>query len=216
MRSLVRLSKPTILEKKEDQWTASFIASGKDRPNNTQYGHQEIRSQLHRISFNKCFYSEVKFTAENEGQIDHYIEVSEDKELAFKWDNLFLSHKDSNQGKPNNLTIAVIDTLNPFLHSDEEIENNLAFIDECIISKNNSVLGLNTIQKYRLDSFLYDKLRSNKLTQFYKVLNVIRENQLRENRLNLSFDEISLLNSFAQPDQSFSLMFRLLLKKHNL
>lgn len=216
MRSLSRLPKPTILVQKEIQWTERFIASGKERPDNTKYGHTEIRSQLHRISFNKCFFSEVKFAVETEGQVDHYIEVSEDKNIAFQWDNLYLSHKDCNQGKPNNKTIPVVETLNPFNNSDREIEENLIFEDECITAKNSSVLGLKTIQKYRLDSPLFDRLRSKHLIQFYKVLNVINQNQIKENRQTINEDEIEALRRFAQPDQSFSLLFRLLLKKHNL
>jgi hypothetical protein len=216
MRSLSRLPKPNILVSKEVQWTESFIASGKERPDNSKYGHTEIRSQLHRISFNKCFYSEVKFAVETEGQIDHYIEVSDDKTIAFQWDNLYLSHKDCNQGKPNNKTIPVIETLNPFSNSDEDIEENLIFEDECITAKSSSVLGLNTIKKYKLDSPLFDRLRSKHLIQFYKVLHTISQNQIKENRQTINEVEIEALHRFAQPDHSFSLMFRFLLKKHNL
>ena len=88
MRHLVRLTKPNILVQNEATWTTNFINSGKDRPSNSQYGHLEIRTQLHTISFKKCFYSEVKFATEKEGQVDHYIEVSEDKNFTFDWLNL--------------------------------------------------------------------------------------------------------------------------------
>ncbi|MNK77883.1 hypothetical protein D3C87_974980 [compost metagenome] len=216
MRYLQRLPKPDVLIKKGDQWTKSFIASGKDRPDNPKYGHIEIRTQLHNISFKKCFYSEVKFAVETEGQVDHYIEVSEDKNLSFDWENLFLSHKDSNQGKPNNLTIAVTNTLNPFIHSDDEIEEHLTFEDECITARNNSSKGLQTIQKYKLDKDVYNALRSKQLIQFYKVLTVINQNQIIENRKILNDEELEVLKRFAQPDHSFSLMFRILLKKLNL
>jgi hypothetical protein len=215
MRNLSRIEKPAILVKNHDKWTASFIASEKERPDNTKYGHAEIRSQLNRISFNKCFYSEVKFVAESEGQIDHYVEVSENKNLAFDWDNLFLSHKDSNQGKPNNLTIPVINTLNPFSHTDEEIEQHLTFEDECITAKSNSVIGLNTIQKYKLDKDIYNTLRSKHLRKFEQILIQILKNQNTEKRDFLTQMELEALHRFAQPDHSFSLMFRTLLKRHN-
>ena len=81
MRYLVRLPKPNILEQREISWTQSFIISGKDRPDNSKYSHLEIRTQLHNISYKKCFYSEVKFATETEGQVDHYVEVSENKNL---------------------------------------------------------------------------------------------------------------------------------------
>jgi hypothetical protein len=211
---LVRLQKPTILVEKEKNWTESFITSGKVRPDNTKYGHLEIRTQLHNISFNKCFYSEVKFATETEGQVDHYVEVTEDKSKAFEWNNLYLSHKDSNQGKPNNSLIPNNSTLDPFIHTDAEIENHLTFEDECIRGK--SQIGLNTIQKYKLDKDIYNILRGKELRDFYKLLITIQEKIINEGRNELNENEISILRLFAQPDHSFSLMFRIILKKHNL
>ena len=55
MRHLVRLPKPAVLLQREVNWTNAFINSGNIRPNNVQYGHLEIRTQLHNISFKKCF-----------------------------------------------------------------------------------------------------------------------------------------------------------------
>jgi hypothetical protein len=101
MRHLERLGKPKILLNKEKEWTENFINSDKTKPDNSKYAHKEIVKQLHRISYNKCFYSEVKFVLENEGQVDHYYEV-DNKSKAYEWENLFLSHKDCNQGKPSN------------------------------------------------------------------------------------------------------------------
>ncbi len=213
MRHLVRLAKPDILIQKEVIWTNSFIASGKDRPSNTQYGHIEIRTKLHNISFKKCFYSEVKFASETEGQVDHYLEVSEDKNLAFNWDNLFLSHKDSNQGKPSNTILPNNTTLNPFIHTDNEIENHISFEDECIRGK--SQIGLNTIQKYKLDKDIYNILRSKELRKFDHYLIEILKKMNLENR-KISEQELHILRLFSQPDHSFSLMFRITLKKHNL
>lgn len=216
MRSLTRLGKPDILINQEIAWRNAFIASGKTRPSNTQYGHIDIRNRLHSISFKKCFYSEVKFAADTEGQVDHYIEVSEDRNLAFDWNNLFLSHKDSNQGKPSNIVIPNDTTLNPFVHTDNEIENNLSFEDECIIAKGGSVMGLRTIQKYKLDKDIYNILRSKELIKFMKTFMQIKDVLIQETRVNLNPDEIEILRQFAQPDHAFSLMFRILLKKHGL
>jgi hypothetical protein len=213
MRHLVRLAKPDILVQKEANWTNSFIASGNKSPENKQYGHKEIREQLHRISFKKCFYSELKFATETEGQVDHYVEVSEDKNLAFNWVNLFLSHKDSNQGKPSNKVIPNHTTLNPFIHNDEEIEKHLTFEDECITGKTER--GIKTIQKYRLDKDIYNILRSKELRKFEQCLIEIFKKMNTENR-KINEQELYILKSFASPDHSFSLMFRIALKKHNL
>jgi hypothetical protein len=97
-----------------------------------------------------------------------------------------------------------------------EIEEHLTFEDECITAKNGSKLGFDTIKKYRLNSELLDSLRGKQLIMFYKVLDIVRQNQVKEQRDFFSINEQEVLYRFAQSDYSFSLMFRLLLKKHNL
>jgi hypothetical protein len=214
MRHLERLPKPNILTRKEKEWTDKFIESGKTRPDNSKYGHKDIITDLNAISFNKCFYSEQKLKGIPR-EIDHHIEVSERNDLAYDWDNLYLSSTECNNKLPNK-TIPVNDVLNPFTNSDEEIEVHLTFEDECITAKNGSALGLITIKKYRLDSQNLDFLRSKKLREFEQVYIQILKNQNIENRVILTNEEKEILHRFAQPDHSFSLMFRLLLKKHNL
>ncbi len=215
MRNLSRLEKPNILHRKDKIWVQEFENSEKTRPDNSKYGHIEIRNELHRISFKKCFYSEVKFASETEGQVDHYVEVSEDKNLAYDWENLYLAHKDCNQGKPSNKVLPNSETLNPFIDKDSEIENHLTFEDEFIIAKNNSDKGLNTIKKYRLDKDIFNILRSKELRKFEKLLIQILQNMNLSNR-KMNELEINALNVFSQPDFPFSLMFRIHLKKYNL
>jgi hypothetical protein len=106
--------------------------------------------------------------------------------------------------------------LNPFSNSDEEIEEHLTFEDECITAKNGSKLGFDTIKKYRLDSPSLDSIRSRALHQFKDVLEIIRKNQIQDKGRDMNENELEALYRFAQPDFSFSLMFRLLLKNHNL
>lgn len=214
MRHLDRLAKPDKLIQKQKEWTDIFIESGKQRPDNNKYGHKDILADLNTISFHKCFYSEQKLKGIPK-EIDHHIEVAERKDLAYDWDNLYLSSTICNNKLPNK-TISVDDVLNPFANSDIEIEEHLTFEDECITAKNASKLGFDTIKKYRLNSELLDSLRGKQLIMFYKVLDIIRQNQVKELRNVFSKDEQEALYRFAQPDYSFSLMFRLLLKNHNL
>jgi hypothetical protein len=214
MRHLERLPKPDKLIQKEKEWTESFIESGKLRSDNKKYGHKEILADLNAISYWKCFYSEQKLKGIPK-EIDHHIEVSERKDLAYDWDNLYLSSTICNNKLPNK-TISVNDVLNPFTNSDEEIEAHLTFEDGCITAKDGSKLGFDTIKKYRLNSELLDSLRGKQLIMFYKVLDIIRQNQVKEQRGAFLEDEKAVLYRFVQPDYSFSLMFRLLLKKHNL
>ncbi len=204
MVHLERLPKPDILVKNEQKWTEKFIQSGKDRPSNSQYGHKEVKDALALISANKCFYSEVLFSSISDAQIDHCIEVAEDKSKAFDWDNLYLAHKDCNVGKSPNSTIPVSECLNPFIDSDEEIEKHLYFEDEMIQHKTEK--GKKTIQKYCLNKDSFSFQRSKILGKFREAIILCLKGKLsKENVLQ-----------FANSDRPFSLMIRLYLKDKEL
>lgn len=209
MRHLQRLGKPQKLTDNEVKWTSTFVASGKNRPSSTKYGHIEIKEHLANISFQKCFYSEVKFAQPSEAQVDHYIEVAEDKEKAFEWENLYLSTKDSNVGKPSNLILPNANCLCPFIHDDNEIERHLDFEDEIIYGLTEK--GRNTIQKYKLDKPIYDTLRSRELKKFNTI---VRE--IAFNGKVLDDDLKNVLRNFSNPDKPFSLMFKKLLNRLNI
>lgn len=213
MIAIKRLDKPDILERKEAEWLANFIASDKERPDSKKYAHKDIKNRLMQMSHNKCFYSEYKFS-ENEGEVDHYIEVNPNKDGAFDWKNLYLSLKQVNNGKIPNSTILVSSTLDPCSDSDDEIESHLFFENAEISSF--SPKGLQTIKKYQLNHSLLVKIRLEKLLEFYITLQKLNSNQISENGRNLTEAEITILRRFASPDYPFSLMFRLLLKKLNL
>lgn len=205
-----RLEKPDILVRKEAKWLANFRASGKERPDSKKYAHIDIKDRLMKMSNNKCFYSEYKFSY-NEGEVDHYIEVNPNKDGAFDWDNLYLSIKECNKGKISNANIPVNTTLDPCADSDAEIESHL-FFENGEISYN-SKKGLDTITKYRLNHPLLNQLRAKKLIEFYKTFMELKDNQITENGRDLTQAEIAILRRFSSSDYPFSLMFRLLLRK---
>jgi len=211
-----RLPKPDILTRKEKEWTEKLLASDKKRPDNSKYGHKEIRTQLNSMSYHKCFYCERKLKGVP-SEIDHYIEVSDTKGrgLAYNWDNLYLSCGNCNSKVPNT-EIPVNDVLSPCLNTDNEIQKHLTFEDEIITAKNNSKIGLRTIQKFRLDSELLDHLRLKQLKLFMKVLLQIKDNQIKSGHNKLISVEKENLIRFSQVDHPFSLMFRLLLIKYGI
>ncbi|MHC5352827.1 HNH endonuclease family protein [Myroides sp. LJL115] len=208
MRSLNRLDKPQRLVLNEVRWTSVFISSGKPRPSSKQYGHLEIKEQLAKISFYKCFYSEVKFSQLSEAQIDHYVEVAEDPNSAFKWENLYLSHISCNNGKTSNIVLPNASCLDPFTHSDGEIENHLDFEDEMI--QGLTQRGLNTIQKYNLDKPIFNTLRANELRKIHNLILAAYKNKLPEDDLKV------ILKRFASIDKPFSLMIKKKLIKSDL
>jgi len=75
------------------------------------------------------------------------------------------------------------------------------------------VLGLNTIQKYRLDSDLLDKRRITQLKYFYQFVDKIRIKQIEDNGRALNDEEIEAINHFTQIDQPYSLMFKVIINQ---
>jgi uncharacterized Zn-finger protein len=211
MRGLIRLPKPQILIDKEAKWKNDFIASGKDRPDSSKYGHHKIRIQLATMSFYKCFYCESKLKLEPK-EVDHHIEVSIQKDLAFHWENLYLSCDNCNNKIPHN-AISIDAALDPCRNNDAKIQEHLTFVDEMITTVDSSQLGFKTIQKYRLDSELLDKRRMTQLKSFHKVLIQILRKQNAEGRKDLNENDLKALNFFKQADQPYSLMFKVILDK---
>ena len=210
MRHISRLEKPRILAEKAEQWTSIFASGTKNRPDNSKYAHAEVKGVLYSMSFHKCYYCERKLKNIPK-EIDHFIEVSERKDLAYEWENLYLACDNCN-GKIPNTSIAVTDVLDPCRHTDDEIGEHLVFDDELITAKNGSALGLKTIQKYGLDSEQLDHLRVRQLKVFQKLYITILQNMHSEGR-GMNDDEKAQLLQFQQADMSFSLMFRQLIRK---
>ncbi len=214
MRGITRLPEPQILIDRKANWLNDFIASGKTSPDSSKYAHNQIKTQLNSMSFNKCFYCETKLKGKPK-EIDHHVEVCVDKSLAYEWNNLYLSCDSCNNKIPHS-TIAINDALDPCINTDADIQTHLTFNDELIEPKNNSKLGLTTIQKYRLDSEVLDTRRLKSLKTFFKLLIEIQNNQVKEARTNLTTDETNAIHRFKNIDSSYSLMFSILIDKYGL
>lgn len=212
MRAISRLSEPQILVDKKVLWLQKFVTSGNKRPQSSQYAHNSIRTQLESMSSNKCFYCETKLKGARK-EVDHQVEVSINKNLAFEWDNLYLSCDNCNNKLPHS-DIAIQDALDPCRNSDDMIREHLTFNSELIQPNNNSILGLSTIKKYRLDRELLDHRRLKQLCNFQKILIEIRNIQQEEGRAYLTNDEINVIHSFKRIDNSFSLMFEIIIDEY--
>jgi hypothetical protein len=165
------------------------------------------------MSLTKCFYCERKLKGILK-EIDHFVEVSEDKNLAYSWANLYLACSSCNK-KLNNLTIPVNSVLDPCQHSDTFIQQNLTFEEDIIRVNDNSLIGQRTISKYRLDSEVLDHARCKMLKDFYKDLSTIKGKMAEEHR-NMTNEELESLKRYSYSDSAFSLMFKILLKKIGL
>jgi uncharacterized protein (TIGR02646 family) len=160
------------------------------------------------MSHNKCYYCEslLKGTIK---EIDHFIEVSERKALAFEWTNLFLSCENCNN-KMSNLSISVDDALNPCIDTDDEIEKHISFEDEQITFLTDK--GDNTIKKFRLSTERLDYLRMRPLQIFTQELIQILQMMNQDGRKKMNETEKKSLKRFAKADNNYSLMFAKYLK----
>jgi uncharacterized protein (TIGR02646 family) len=213
MRQLRRLACPPILKSKAVEWTQRYLAKctqdPKPRPTKSQYGHPEILKMLAAMSHKKCFYCERLLT-EKQYTVDHYVEVSEARDKAFEWDNLYLCCCDC-QDKLAEDTVTRAECLDP---CDPQIDpaDHMTFEDEYIRPRNDSHRGRQTIRKYQLDRDDLQLQRIRQLKQFHKVLLALKDQQIEQRRNYLNDTERDGLQSFAAPEAPFSLMFRDLLR----
>jgi hypothetical protein len=147
----VRESEPEILRKKKAPWLTNFLGSGKKRPEAKQYAHAQVVTALRAMSHGKCFYCESKGPL----TVDHYIEVSENKTLAFEWSNLYLACAPC-QRKATNLAIPASTCVDP-CDANVTPEEHLEFFDEEVSYKTER--GKQTIQKYRLAAGVSERRR---------------------------------------------------------
>jgi uncharacterized protein (TIGR02646 family) len=211
MRHLQRLPEPDVLRQRGPTWRERLETSDKARPDSRQYGHEEIRQTLRTMSHHKCFYCETKVAGGKNEEVDHYVEVAEDRSSAFAWNNLYLSCHMCNSKKRPNRQIPVLECIDPC--GPDDPGEHLTFEDEVITAKQNSVRGLKTIQKYDLNRGDLQQARTKALQEFERTLRRLHE---RRGARPLNDRENEIIRRFAQPDHPFSLMFEVYLESVDL
>lgn len=206
MRQINRLPKPAILIAREVQWLEIMINKDLNRPDPTKYGNPAIRRDLNTMSSTKCFYCETSLKGQPR-EIDHFIEVSINRNLSYTWENLYLSCSNCND-KLNENVISTRLCLDPCLHTDVEIQQELTFKDEVILPLDDSIIGRNTITKYRLDSYELDMLRIKQLQIVNKMVIAI----LQANSGGIPEGHKRTLRSYMQRETQYSLMFKVYLE----
>lgn len=216
MRHIERLSEPAILKEKQAEWQEKYEAKlavdPHARPDNSKYAHKEIKDTLYAMSYGKCFYCESKLSGGNK-EVDHFVEVAIDHSKAYEWDNLYLSCTNCND-KIDHEAIPVTDALDPCSDSEEEIQNNITFVDELICAVPGSTKGLNTIKKYRLNTELLDMKRGQWLRKLLKTVADIEAVMIEEGRKSVTDSEKKTLLRYMSPDQPYSLMSEVYLRTY--
>lgn len=206
-----RLATPNILVSNGRRWTDEFVAGQEKRPRSARYAHPDIRIVLDAMSIKKCFYCESKLSGQPK-EVDHFVEVAEDRGRSFEWANLYLACNNCNN-KLSNIAIPVATVLDPCNHTDDVIEQHLTFDVEQILTVNNSTMGSDTIRKYRLNEEFLDLLRIKQFKIFNDLEHKIKDDMIREQRQAMTAQELATLRGFSDRDRSFSLMFKKLLQR---
>lgn len=216
MRHIDRLPKPQILVEKQDAWQEKFnekrAKNPKARPDSKKYGHPKIREMLNSCSHYKCFYCETIIKNEIQ-EIDHFKEVALAPELAYTWENLYLSCHKCND-KIAHDAIPVEKVLDPCKDSDEEIQKNITFEGECIHALPGSEKGLTTIKKFHLNSDALDLKRGRLLNVLKNKIIDFQKKGMQEQRKELTPKEKQQLLTFTQHDRPYSLMCEIYLRKY--
>lgn len=216
MRHIDRLPKPQILAEKQDVWQEKFnekrVENPKARPDSKKYGHPKIREMLNCCSHGKCFYCET-IIKDDMQEIDHFKEVALAPELAYTWENLYLSCHKCND-KIAHDAIPVEKVLDPCKDSDEEIKKNITFDDECICVRHGSEKGLSTIKKFHLDSDILDLKRCRRLKLLLKEIVQVKDSRSKDMRQDFTDQEKERLLMFTEHNQPYSLMCEIYLRKY--
>jgi len=94
MIKLTRSAKPAVIETNQVAWTAALLnARTKKQKKDAEgkYNHHQIKDALIIMCNDKCSYCESIITHVDFGNIEHFKPKSKRPDLAFDWDNLFLS-----------------------------------------------------------------------------------------------------------------------------
>ena len=216
MRHLERLPKPRVLVEKESEWQKKYeeklAANPKTRPDSSKYAHREITDTLNAMSYGKCFYCETKLSSDIQ-EVDHFVEVAIDHGRAYDWANLYLACSNCNNKIAHNV-IPVDTVLDPCLDSDEEIQRHISFVDELICPVDASDKGLRTIKKYKLGTDLLNMKRGKWLRNLMKGVIRIHEKMRQEGRTEPTEEERRYIRHFMSPDQPYSLMCEVFIKKN--
>lgn len=216
MRHIDRLPKPQILAEKQDAWQEKFnekrAENPNTRPDSKKYGHPKIREMLNSCSHGKCFYCET-IIKDDMQEIDHFKEVALAPELAYTWENLYLSCHKCND-KIAHDAIPVEKVLDPCKDSDEEIKKNITFDDECICARPGSEKGLSTIKKFHLDSDILDLKRCRRLKLLLKEIVQVKDSRNKDMRQDFTDQEKERLLMFTEHNQPYSLMCEIYLRKY--
>ncbi|MGQ7871564.1 HNH endonuclease [Bacillus sp. 1A] len=208
MISLIKTSKPIVLEDKENDWTnelLSFLNSDEKAPSyiKGRYRHEEIKDALLTETNSKCAYCESKITHIDYGDIEHIVPKSIFPEKTFLWDNLTIGCAKCNQSKSNYYD-DTLPLLNPYV---DYPEDKLVFMGTISFAKPGCESAYFTIKKLKLNRPELIERRGDLIKKIQPLIWEYEKTENEELRKLLLEDLIE----FTNKDQEYSLMIKQLL-----
>ncbi len=171
MISLIKTTKPIILEDKESDWTnelKSFLTSGTRVPDHIKgrYRHKDIKDALLLETHSKCAYCESKILHIDYGDVEHILPKSIFPEKTFSWANLTIGCTKCNQSKSNYYDDKY-PLLNPYV---DYPEDKIIFRGAIPFAKPGCKDAYATIKKLKLDRPELIEHRSNLIKKIQPLI----------------------------------------------
>ena len=169
MRRLKKGEKPDILAKKEEAWTAEYVAAVKSgtQDQHEHWRHKGIKSALHEETSGRCAYCEVYIGDVTWPHVDHIVPKSAHPELAHRWPNLVGACPKCNGNKKEyyHPDFAI---LNPFV---DIISDHIDFPGGFVSAKLGRKRGEITIKKLKLNHVDLVYARAERLAKIEDLVN---------------------------------------------
>lgn len=168
LRKLEKLSKPSILVEKGDEWTREYLEakSGDKRPP-SRWRHHQIKDSVSKETSDRCAYCDSEMKSVHFGHIEHIVPRSAVPEKVVEWENLTLACEQCNNAKSDYYS-QVAPIINPYL---DEPSEHLIFLGDMVVARPTSDRGIVTVQKLGL---LRKDLTESRKSRIQAVLSLVR------------------------------------------
>jgi len=183
MRNVAKLSEPTILTEKREEWKATLLSNPSEY-NKNKYRHSEIKAHLLNETHGKCVYCESKIGHNCPGDIEHKIPKSIQIDLIFEWNNMTISCNECNRRKAEYYEPSCM-FLDP---NNDDVENLVKHVGPLVFNRPGNVRSEVTVRILELNSLKgRPSLISQKMEKIESIKNLVERIATTENTTLKSF-----------------------------
>lgn len=183
MRNIAKLSEPTILTEKREEWKAALLSNPSEH-NKNKYRQSEIKAHLLDETYCKCVYCESKIGHNCPGDIEHKIPKSARPDLIFEWNNMTISCNECNRRKADYYVPSCM-FLDP---NNDDVENLVQHVGPLVFNRPGNVRSEVTVRMLELNSLKErPSLISRKMEKLESIKNLAERIATIENTTLKSF-----------------------------